>query len=611
MSQPPQAPGTAAGATLYASIDGRVARLGSDEVVFFDPLLGKSHVMTLQVLKAMDLCREFQPLEVHVRRVAAGIAGLAGKEQAVRRVLEGLAARGLLVTADAWLTRFASTPAVELAPVAGIFIRACDRPAQLEALLASLIGHARRFGLPGPVAVIDDSTEAANTAAHRRLLADFAAASGVEVRHVDQAVWSAIAEDLEQRAGPAAAALLRRPRRFAGRRGGGIGKNLASLLAAGCRYLLLDDDFLFPLRAHPQAARGLRPAPLGWAVRSFDDVDGALAAGTEVERDLLAEHLVLCGQNLGAACARLPAMGMAAADLAGLAPSRAPLLDPGRRVLSTVNGHRGQSGASGVAWLFLLDPAARSALCRDEASWTRLRGDPPVWWGTACFQVSDGGAFTPFAVDASRLLPPTSAFGRGEDALFSALCAVAHGDAVQIDTPYAIGHRQEGARDRSELFGLPETPDLNHCLAEFARSVAGDLHGTDPARRLSVCAARLEDLASGSEATVLHYLQEYLAYRRSLFIEQAQQVLAATGTGLPRAWHEDLARLIEANGRALIERGPPRLAGWPAGAGSADCAAAFREEAMALVDGLRAWPAAWEVALGAARGWLAAAAIRE
>lgn len=591
------------GQPLFASIEGRAGRLGPDEVVFFDPEHKQSHVMTLQVLQAMDLCREFQPMDLHARRVAEQLPGLKGKEAAVRRVLEGLASRGLLVSDDAWLRRFEERPALEPAPLAGLFIRACDRPAQLHDLLHSLIEHDRRYGLPADVIVVDDSTDPDCAAAHRQKLADFGEQVSVSARYVGRPEWDRVIRDLDTRVGPAAGALLRRSEGHGGRRGGGIGKNLISLLAAGRRYMLLDDDFLFPLRRHAEHVPGSVCSPLGWAVRTFATVEAALASGSDPDGDLLQEHLSLCGQSLGTLLRRHPGMRLERQALVGMAPSRLPWLDPSKRVVSTVNGHRGQSGASGIGWVFLLDQQARSALCQSDDSWRALRGDPPLWWGCSRYQISDGGAFTPFAIDNSRMLPPTSPFGRGEDALFSALCAVAHGDGVQVDTPFTVGHRQEGARDRSELLGKPETPDLNHCLGELARHLQADLYGAGPVERLGVFTAKLQDIAGSSDEGILSYLGEYLAYRRSLLIENMQTVATSDKT-LPPAWRSDMASLVEANAKALVERGTPVLAGWASGSGRDACVAAFRKEAAVLCDGLRSWPAAWELALGESARWM-------
>ncbi len=592
---------------LYASVEGRVASLANDEVLFYDPATDRNHVMTAQVLQALALCREFHPLDVHVGRVADGIPGLKGQEAAVRRVLEGLAGRGLLITDDAFLLGFQRAPKIELAPPTAIFIRAHERPAQLERLLQSLAEHVKRFGTAYRVVVVDDSTSSESQRAHAELLRHFGDASGCRTAHFDAARWAAMADALAAQLPEHAGALrgmLQRDRRYAGRRGGGIGKNLITLLAAGERYLLLDDDFVFPLRRHPEHAGGIGFDARAWAVRSFAAHDAALHAGVEFDGDPLALQLALCGQSVGAALGAVDGFTLTRSGLRGVSPSTTPALRADARIVATINGHRGAAGASGLTWMYMLDPAGRAALTADAEAYQALRGDPPVWFGVRRFLLGTGSHFTPFAVDNSRLLPPTSPLGRSEDALFNALLQVSHGDALLLDTPYSIGHVQEGRRDRDGLLGQPETPDINLCFAELARHVASDLYSATPAPRLALFAARLDDLAGGSETTTLSYLREYLSYRRSAAVEQLQAIDAQAGAAALPQWRADLRALIETNGRAVAERGPPRFAGWSEQAGNADCVAAFRHEAGLLADGMRAWPAAWDVALAQREHWL-------
>ncbi len=582
--------------TLFASIDGRAAQLGGDEVVFYDPLSDSSHVMTAQVLQALDVCRRFLPLDQHAQQVCATVPGLQGQQVAVRRVLEGLAARGLLVSGDAFLQRFSVAKPEALAPVRGLFIRACDRPAQLRRLLLTLQAHASRFGLPAPVIVLDDSRSRDAAREHADLVRQFAEASGQSARYVGAEQWGGWVDSIcAQVGGEALRALLSRPPRYTGRSGGGIGKNLISLLAAGGRYLLLDDDFTLPLHAHPERVPGLAWDGSAWAVRTFGDRAEALSAGTALEQDALQQHLRYCGQGVAELIRNDADLRLDPAALRGMAPSLGAHVTPDARITATLNGHRGNSGASGIAWMYLLDRAGWSGLVADLERYPQLRGDPPVWWGCRQFQLTSGGAFTPFAVDASRPTPPTSPFGRGEDALYSALMRLMHRDAVQLDMPWAIGHEQEAGRDRSELLGAPETPDLNHALAELARDISPELKAASASARLAGFAHRLEDLALASDHDLVGYLREFLVHRRSTLVEQLQRV-AEIAKDAPKPWREDVNKLIEANGRAVVERAPPRFAGWPAESTASACASAFREEATTLVNGIRVWGDAWECA---------------
>ncbi|MGH8172482.1 MAG: hypothetical protein ACREPX_05005, partial [Rhodanobacteraceae bacterium] len=160
-------------APLFASEDGVVASLSNSECIFQARRTGDTHVMTYQVLQALDQCREFRPLDEHVARIQTTIPGLQAQRDSVRRVLESLSARGLLVSDSEFLQRIATPTAQAPAPPRAVFIRACDRPAQLERLLKSLTEYERRFGTTRRYVLIDDSAsvEAANR--HRDLLREF------------------------------------------------------------------------------------------------------------------------------------------------------------------------------------------------------------------------------------------------------------------------------------------------------------------------------------------------------------------------------------------------------------------------------------------------------
>jgi hypothetical protein len=129
------------GAPLYASEDGVVASLSNSECIFQVKRSGETHVMTFQVLQALDQSREFRTLDEHVARIMATIPGLATQREGVVRVLESLAKRGLLVSDSEFLRRLTNAAAAEPEPLRAVFIRACDRPDRVELLLASLAGY--------------------------------------------------------------------------------------------------------------------------------------------------------------------------------------------------------------------------------------------------------------------------------------------------------------------------------------------------------------------------------------------------------------------------------------------------------------------------------------
>src|SRR5688572_30997685 len=60
-------------------------------------------------------------------------------------------------------------------------------------------------------------------------------------------------------------------------------------------------------------------------------------------------------RSLASVTRRVEGCRLGVEELRGVDCSRTPTLRPNLRVLATVNGHRGHSGAASLGWLFLLD----------------------------------------------------------------------------------------------------------------------------------------------------------------------------------------------------------------------------------------------------------------
>lgn len=599
---PPAPP--SADAPLHASIDGVAFPLGTDECVFRPRGGGEPHVMTVDVLSALDATRTFRTLDEHVQSVAARLPRLAGRTEAVRPVLENLAARGLLAGDAEFLGRLdtAATgrPAAEFR---AIVIRTCDRPARLAALLETLATNEARHRGGHRVVVIDDSREAGNVLRNAELVRAHADSARIDARHVAPAGWTR-ALDRWRRAVPEAAPaldeLLLRDAGGQPRVGGGKAFNLALLLSAGARFAILDDDFLLPLRRHAGADERCRLDPERVPTSAFHGaLDAALEDGEALDGDPIAAHLGWCGRGLGELLAHSPGMRPMRADLRGLEPARLGELSGSTRILATVNGHRGHSGSAGRDWLFLLGAAERAGFTRDREHYLSTLARPHVVFADDAFVLAQRSVFTPFMVDAGALLAPTVATGRNEDYLFGALNQALWPASRVLRTPYTIGHRQETT-------GLPKVPRVvaeQATLAEFVgdwltqRGV--EVRGADPDRRLARIADLLDDLVEAPKATRVDLLSEYLAMRRADLVRRLQEVFAAAPDA-PVYWQADVRERIEANGRALVSLVPPRLAGWPEGLDADACAERLATELAALTRALRGWPALF--AHAAARG---------
>jgi hypothetical protein len=600
------APSPARDVPLFASVDGIVSPLGPDECVFEVRGGGDVHVMTAQVVRSLDLCRQFRSLDEHAAVVAQHVPGLSGQQAAVRRVIDSLVARKLMTGAAEYLEVIGSSPSSPPAPLRAAYIRACDRPAQLARLLESLAADPGARATVPRVVVLDDSRHAVHVRANAQAIAE-RRKSGFDIVHVDPARWQALTERLEKSVPAAAAAArhaLARQDAQGPRPGGGKGYNLAALLSAGAGYALLDEDFVLPLLRHPEGHNGLDL--LGspdMPVRFHGSADGAMADGVAPAEDPWARYAALIGQPLGRV------LGTAGLKpplhaLSGFAPSRWPHLGPHTRVVAVCNGHRGHSGSANNDWLYLLDAASRAKLCADREQYLRTLDGPAVWFGPPRARILREGHFTPFLVDAGNMLPPTMPSGRSEDLLFGLLCRALEPTGVVLHTDLAIGHVQEGRRDR-DARPVPDTPGFNQFLNDFLATRLAELRAAGRDARLATLAAWLRDVAAAPAAVRVDLLDEYVRFRRADLIQRLQHAFEAAPDA-PVSWHADVRERITVNGRALAEKSAPRLGGWPATLDEAGCADHLARELDAFATTLAQWPLLWTHARESASRWLGA-----
>jgi hypothetical protein len=581
-------------APLFASEDGVVASLSNSECIFQTRRSGDAHVMTYQVLQALDQCREFRPLDEHVARIQTTIPGLQAQRDNVRRVLESLGNRGLLVSDAEFLQRISAPATPAPPPPRAVFIRACDRPDQLERLLKSLADYERRFRTTRRYVLIDDSssTDAANR--HRDLLREFARATGCKLAYLGAAEQARFVERLAKAVPEAARALPQLLLRSASPTGFGGGRawNLALLLSAGARLFLLDDDQCLPLRRPDGVRDGINPDPSAAAHTQFyRNIENAFGAGEEVAEDPFELHLQVIGQGFGS----LLGDARYAIDrkaLQGLSLSRLDHLRGDANILATLQGAYGTSRTESGAWLYQLGEEDRAELWRDRESYLRNIEAGSVWYGHRQARVSTAGTFTPFGLDNRELLPCTNATGRGEDALFAHVARLCRPDSLVVELPVAIGHAQETARKRSDRTLAAPPPRFNYFIGDFVQRQLGDFLAEDPAQRLGLLAANLRDIAGASQTRRLRLLREYLAYVRADTIERLQHQFEGA-TNAPVYWQADVRSIIEANGRALTAKNPPRLGDWPENVDDAGCAALLRQESERLAAAYDAWPSLW------------------
>lgn len=584
-------------APLFASEDGTVASLSSQECIFRVKRNGQTHVMTFQVLQALDQCREFRTLDEHAARIESTITGLSGKREDIRRVLESLTQRDLLVSDQGFIERLAHAPAHAQSSLRGVFIRACDRPEQLAQLLSSLTDYERQHRAGRRYIVIDDSSLPASANAQRDLLREFARTTGCTVNYVGASERAKLAERFSKAVPQAKAGiaplLLRDTQAKFERFGGGRGWNTAQLLSAGGRLVLLDDDLRFPFRRSAEARDGLDPNPNALIRARFpDSMEEALATGGVVEGDPIELHLASCGQTLGALVQDLYRIDRAA--LRGLNLGRLDLLATDARVVATQCGSYGSTRTRTNHWMFhLLDDESRAEFWRERAAYQRNLEGQHLWYAVVQARALAVSGFTPFTIDNSKMLPCTNGVGRGQDSLAGAMLRFCDPQGVTLELPEAIGHVQETARRRSEQTLAAIQIPVNYFLRDFVQRQFGLFSAADPAQRLQLLAAVMRDLAGASVADRIAHLREYTSFARADLIDRIQHQIEAA-TEAPVYWQADAREIVQANAKALLANAPPRLDEWPQDLDDTGCAKALATELSGFADACEQWPTLWQ-----------------
>lgn len=591
-----QTPRPAADAPLYAAVDAMVAPLSSDEFAFISKDSGERQVLSHHVLQSMDQCREFRTLDEHVARVISVVPGLTQHDR-IRKGLEGLASSGLLISDSDYLAKLERAPESAPRSLHAIYIRACDRPAQLRLLLNSLADYERKFRAARLIVLLDDSIEESNRDLNRDLLREFARAVGNPVSYVGPAERAKLRERL-LKAVPAAKAslewLLDRSSRTR-RAGGGRSWNLALLLSAGRMFALLDEDFRFPLRRHADTRAGLEPNPAQAAsARFYRRVDDALLAGDEDTQDPFELHLAVCGDRLGATLTHED-YRLERNSLRGINLGRLEHLRGDARVLYTLNGTCGSSGAESALWLYHLDAESRAEFWADRESYLRNIEAQSLWYGWLRAKPATAAFFSPFLFDNRELLPCTNPDGRGEDGLASAATRFCRPDSLVMHLPTVIGHAQEAGRKRSDVTMAAHTPRFNHFLRDFVTNLSGTSKASDPSRRLALLGEMAGDLAAASTATLSGSLDEYLSFVRADVVEGLQNQFEMLSDA-PVYWQADVRLIVRNNGNALLAKDAPRLGDWPESLDATACAEAAHAELSDMAQAWRDWPAIWSAA---------------
>lgn len=584
---------------LYAAAHGRVTSLGGDECLFRITANGQLHVMTNQVLQALSVAKPFRTLDGHMGEICKAFPALANQTAAVRKVLDFLVNRGLLVNADQWLADMHRGPQeTSAAEFAGVFIRTCDRPQAIERLLDSALQNQQQWDASHPYIIVDDSRKTASREANQAVC-DKARARGLDVRFVSveeraqiiaQAIQNIkITSDQQE----AVEWMLMGPK--AGTFTGGSVLNFILLATAGKRFLLFDDDFTLDTVQHPEcqdtASFGDQIPKL---TRLFTNPEMAEANYEPLNADPIAFHLDALGKSVAEVLDGPAGRTTEGKNLQGLTMEDVYPATGSSTVRLTRNGYFGHTASDRREWLFTLKPDARNSFIGDEDRYQALLDDPYVFDTTSGWHFGKRFDYSASGIDNSALMPFTAPEHRGEDYFFSAMTAFLYPQDIQLSMPWGLRHQREDTHARHEL-DSPWRHYFSRLVATDALLLEQDCLAESASDRMAWFAAHWQSVADASSRDRNNRINEFNAVMRSGLLRQLQEALASAGENAPEYWKSDLERILQANGTSLTQGNTIELRDCPDG--DADMVASTSAGlSRHLASALRVWPELWEYA---------------
>jgi len=589
-------------APLFASVAGSAADLGGGECVLRTGD-GEAHVMTLQVLQAMDQCRPFRPLDEHLATLQRELPKVPA--EGIRRVLDNLIARRLLVSEVDFIRTMQSAALADAAAMEPLtlVLHAGADPARLQHLLADLLAQAPTWrDQVQDWVLIDDAADQATVRTHARYFQDACARLKIAGRHLDRQGFADFIKVLPLAEARHAACLRALTLPAAANAGpAGAVRNRALVATAGRRSLFLDADAEWPLRLGNQPQRGLDLAlasPI--ETRFFADTAAALALpgadDAAIGRSAFALHQQALGQQLGQLLASTEPTAWRAGSLRGVALSHLPGRDGQATIVATYTGYCGEARGNASEWLFLLDARARQALMADRDPYLQRIDRPAFAQCVARAGLIERSNSWPLTLDGRTLLPFAQVAGGASEAWFGSLLKLAQPQSFGLQLPTLIGRRNATAPRLAKPGSAPITPSRNDFFADYLLNRLPDVRAAEPARRLTAGAEMLRDLAAASDQSLLDLVDEYLQIVRSDLIGKLQAAAAEAGPDAPLHWLADLRSVVTVNGRALIERKSSRWLGMAQANPPSAVAAEFKAALLTSADAMTEWPAIWAAA---------------
>lgn len=491
-----------------------------------------AHRVPLFYPQAMARCDRFRTLDEHATVLLEDLGISADQKAAVRQGLEGLVARDLLRSEQQVFDLLVqSDPSTASGPVEMLCIRTCQRPTDLLALLRSLAGHAVAAGLDR-VLVLDDGPGRQDHQQTAQAIRQAGLPRQLEVIHIDRSRRSQILERLAERAAvdPAALRWLIDGDPDDDETSYGSNLNLALLLTAGQRFLMIDDDALLaPCQIEPPAP-GLDLAVEPLFKTQFPQTEADESAQFEaIDINPISAHAELLGQPIGAIAKRHGLQDGQLLD--GVSPQIIHDFGMRPKVRLTTNGTLGDAGTGDLLWLYSLPAETLQGwLASPEAYRQQVFGRRVARSVTRTRIASAVSLMTTTltGVDNRELLLPVAAKGRGEDLVFGSLIRYLYPGTPCACLPWMLPHRRTSIRrwQPSDLHRRRQLA-LSSYLSERIEDLLATQQPAAPESRARLLAVWMEGLARMSHTELVVDLRRCLLECRAASSARLSQTLEA------------------------------------------------------------------------------------
>ncbi len=496
-------------------------------------------------------CDHFQTLDQHTESVIGDFGLPAEQRTAVRQGLSGLVDRGLLQdeqTVFAGLGVHDQPESPLESPLRSLCIRTCNRPGDLERLLISIDRHIEDSPLDR-ILVLDDAQDPAAIGETEALVAAASASKAVEVIHINRDRRAALIRKMSAQADadPEQLRWLIEGDENDPDASYGSNLNLALLLTAGERFLMIDDDATLDpyVLDSPKDSISLR-ALHEFEVR-FPDTDRPESEQyAALPINPLRAHENMLGTSVGKLAEQ---NGLQDGHLlAEISPQMIHEFSARPRIRLTTNGTLGDSGTGSMLWQYSLPPEQLSVWLEHEEAYRRRAFSRRVARSTKETQIASSISLmttTLTGVDNRQLLLPVPAKGRGEDLIFGIAIRFLYPGTPCCALPWMLPHRMHSQRRW-------ETSDLEHRqnvgMTSFIASAIEDLAQTplpeEPFARSEVLATWMQHLADMSNPELVSQLRRQLMEKRADMANFVQKTFS--GLPNPPSWlQQDFSAIIE------------------------------------------------------------------